>query len=87
MHEKAVAANVPFQPLPNSGRYRIPSDLRSAHARLSQGQQLSSAQEREVIRNYGHRSDHYDLCVAGIFPMAPNASGRIRHANQPSQAR
>lgn len=76
MYDKAVASDVPMDPMPSGGEYGIPADLQSASAAVKK-------------RNFTHHSANYnDIYPIIGAPMREGARRRRTvHPNQPGRAK
>lgn len=89
MHDKAKAAGVRLREfVEGDARCDVPADLTALNAVVAGGGAPTSAQERAALRNFGHRSDNYDMHIPGVgYPMRPARGGRIRHPNLSGEAK
>ena len=90
MYDKALAADVPFLDFPSGGDYAVPDELSQLAGTLASGGAMPSiANQREILRNYGHVSSNFGSI--GMEPQLGTGAQRMWHRtiyrNDTGQAR
>lgn len=76
MYKRAVAAGVPLLAFPTGAQYTIPSRLKTLAGALCEGGAMpSTANQREILRNYGHVSAN--LSSVGMGPQLGTGKQRM----------
>ena len=82
MYDKAKEAGVPFRAFGSTGEYTVPPGLRPVASKLVGGGSLTAAENRFVLRNYGHISANI-----GAIGMSPEDDHvRVEYDNRASRA-
>ncbi len=80
MYDKALAAKVPLLPFRTDAEYVIPAPLAQLAGSLATGGAMPSvANQREILRNYGHVSSDLSVTEVGMSPQLGTAGQRLWH--------
>lgn len=78
MYDRAVAAGAPFLSFPTGGEFVVPGPLRALAGAHSDGGPLPPlANQKEILRNYGHISSNFDSI--GMDPLRGVVGQRYWH--------